>query len=187
MTAQAGPYRLRDIHQLIQHGGYNVNVPWSCLEEFLGNWLEQGLDTDPDFQRAHVWDEQKQIAYVEFVLSGGRSSRVLLFNNPNWHVQQTKDESFVLVDGKQRLEAVLCFVRNKLPAFGRLLREYSDKLPVMYGPDFVFSVNTLKTRAEVLTWYLQLNSGGVVHTNKEIDRVRGLLEFELAKNCGGAP
>jgi hypothetical protein len=172
--------RLRDIPQLIPGGSYNVNVPWHSLERFLAGWIEQGLDIDPEFQRGHVWDEAKQIAYVEFVLRGGRSSRTILFNNPNWHITQVpdEDEHFVLVDGKQRLEAVRRFVGNQLPAFGRLLMEYADELPPMCGPDFVFSMNTLRTKAEVLEWYLQLNSGGVVHTEAELKRVRKLLECE---------
>lgn len=41
-----------------------------------------------------------------------------------------------------------------------------------------WSVNELRTRAEVLRWYLQLNSGGVVHTEEELARVRALLEAE---------
>ena len=43
---------------------------------------------------------------------------------------------------------------------------------------FVFHVNYLKTRREVLEWYLQLNGGGTPHSQKELDRVRGLLEKE---------
>jgi hypothetical protein len=39
-------------------------------------------------------------------------------------------------------------------------------------------VNELKTRREVLQWYLDLNAGGVVHTTKEIERVRELLAKE---------
>jgi hypothetical protein len=34
--------------------------------------------------------------------------------------------------------------------------------------DFVFAVNDLPTRAAVLQWYLDLNTGGVVHTSHEI-------------------
>jgi hypothetical protein len=39
-------------------------------------------------------------------------------------------------------------------------------------------VNDLKTREEVLQWYLDLNSGGVVHTEEELNRVREMLEKE---------
>jgi len=37
-------------------------------------------------------------------------------------------------------------------------------------------VNNLKTRKEVLQWYIEFNSGGTVHTDAEIQRVKKLLE-----------
>lgn len=40
----------------------------------------------------------------------------------------------------------------------------------------VISVNDLKTRAEVMQWYVDMNSGGTVHSAEEIDRVRSLIE-----------
>lgn len=176
--------RFRDIPQFIPDGNYSINVSWSYLERQLGGWIEEGLDLDPDFQRAHVWGTEKQIAYVEFILRGGRSSRFIFFNNPNWQVQAVAREDFVLVDGKQRLQAVRSFLRSDIPAFGVYHSQFVDKLPAMCGPDFIFQVNTLRTRAEVLEWYLQLNAGGVVHTKAELDKVRRLLEKELDKKKG---
>jgi hypothetical protein len=38
-----------------------------------------------------------------------------------------------------------------------------------------------KTRAEVLQWYLDLNTGGVVHTDEEIAKVERMLEAEKTK------
>ena len=35
---------------------------------------------------------------------------------------------------------------------------------------------SVKTREEVLSWYLDLNSGGTVHTEEELTKVRGLIE-----------
>ena len=40
-------------------------------------------------------------------------------------------------------------------------------------------INNLKTRGQVLEWYLQLNDRGVVHTKEELDKVRRLLENKI--------
>ena len=40
------------------------------------------------------------------------------------------------------------------------------------------NINNLQTRKEVLQWYIELNSGGTVHTDAEIDRVKKLLRKE---------
>lgn len=166
-----------EIKPYISCGRYTVNIGWDYLEETIERYTEYGLDMDPDFQRGHVWNESQQIAYVEFVLRRGASSRTILFNCPGWHEGRT-DGEFVLVDGKQRIEAVRKFLRNELKAFGNLYNEYSDKLYRAGRPDFVFQVNDLPTRAEVLQWYLQLNAGGVVHTDGELARVRDILDSE---------
>jgi hypothetical protein len=37
-------------------------------------------------------------------------------------------------------------------------------------------VNDLKTEAEVLRWYLEINAGGTPHTEEELDKVRKMLK-----------
>jgi len=177
--------KVSDIPKFICHPGYQVNSGWNFIEEQLKQYNDrsldswEGLDLNPDFQRGHVWTEDKQIAYVEFCLRGGRSSRTLLFNHPNW--QGSYVGQMVLVDGKQRLEAVRKFLRNELPIFGdNCLQDFDSPEILLRGSDaqFIISVNNLKTRREVLQWYLQLNTGGVIHTDEEIEKVQKLLDAE---------
>lgn len=175
--------RFQDIPQFIDYSGaYQCNVGWKYLEQWLEGYREYGeLDLDPDFQRAHVWTEAQESAYVEFVLQGGRSSRLLLWNHPAHHHEPRKDcdlpRALVIVDGKQRLKAVRRFMADELPVFGYRKSEYSDP-QVLYRHKFDFEmyVNELQTRKDLLTWYLQLNSGGTIHTTEELDKVRRMLE-----------
>ena len=79
-----------------------------------------------------------------------------------------------VVDGLQRIQAVLLFQSNELRAFGSLRREYTDHARLMRSC-FVLQVNNLQTRAEVLRWYLELNATGTPHTEAELDRVRAMM------------
>jgi hypothetical protein len=172
--------RFQDIPQFTRSASYQVNVSWGYLEEHLNHLNDNGLlDLDPDFQRAHVWTEDKQRAYVEFVLRGGHSSKVIQFNCSSW--MKNFNTPIELVDGKQRLESVRKFMRNELAIFGGCRYcDFKDKLRISTA-DFIFCVNDLETRAEVLQWYLDLNTGGVVHTSEEIEKVKKLLEVEGRK------
>lgn len=38
------------------------------------------------------------------------------------------------------------------------------------------NVNDLKTKREVLQWYVQMNNGGTPHSAEEIERVKKLME-----------
>lgn len=167
--------KFQDIPQFTRDSSYGVDVSWCYLKRHMeaeGNCI----DYNPDFQRGHVWDLSKKIAYVEFSLRGGTSSRSIYFNCP--HFARGRLENYVLVDGKQRLSAVLDFLNDLVPVFGNhVYSNFKDKLH-MTGPCFRWNVNDLKTRVEVLQWYLDLNTGGVVHTSEEIERVKTLLAKE---------
>ena len=191
----------RDIPQFTRDANYAVDVPWGYLEEWLAGHNKDGctLDMDPDFQRGHVWNDAKRRRYVEFVLRGGSSARNILWNSKGWPNEVF--EPILLVDGKQRMEAVRKFMRSELPIFigehlgdgsesamasysgsdGYLYSDFSGKLGIT-GPSFRMCVNSLRTREEVLIWYLETNEGGVVHTKQELDKVRTLLEIE---QCDG--
>lgn len=170
--------RFQDIPQLTPPGTYEVDIPWVHLESALSSYQEQGLELNPDFQRGHVWGPSKRRAYVEFCLRGGTSNRTLYFNCPGWPTKPHGD--FVLVDGLQRLTAVRMFLSNRLRIFRDMrYRDFTDELHFgTPGTTFRFNINRLETREQVLRWYLEMNTGGVVHTSKELMRVRELLRKE---------
>jgi len=68
------------------------------------------------------------------------------------------------------------FMNNEIKVFGSYLNDFEDKLP--RDIDLLFNVNNLKTRKEVLQWYIEFNSAGTPHTDEEINRVKMLLENE---------
>jgi len=152
---------------------YEVDVIWHYLERELA-WLGSGLNLDPDYQRAHVWTEAQQVAYVEYVLMGGEVSKSITWNAVEWPAVGAPVE---LVDGKQRLEAARKFIRGDLEVFGMRYRK-GDSLSIKSG--FKFRICSLE-RADVLRLYLNINAGGTPHTAEEIERVRGMLATEQAK------
>lgn len=149
---------------------YSVDVSWAYLEEHIATAMEgeRPLNLDPDFQRGHVWTTEQQQAYVEYILHGGEVSNTLYFNAPHW--KDIEHGPYEIVDGKQRLEAARKFLRNELPAFGRLCKEFSGRLS-MTGPSFKWSVLSLSRRSELLHFYLSINTRGTPHSEQEIERV----------------
>lgn len=173
--------KFADVPQFVQGGSWECDFSPDRVIVNVDEWVEKnGLDLDPDFQRGHVWTERQRRAFLEFFFRGGRTARVLCFNCPSWHKSATTDyDDFVIVDGLQRLTAIREFVENRLKVFGSYFREYEDSVRI--HKTFKINVNDLQTRADVLRWYLDFNSGGVVHTKSEIERVRRLLEKEDTK------
>lgn len=168
-----------DIPKLTRTGSYHVNIGLGYLERYLEEQIKDGLDIDPPFQRAHVWTEDQQIAYVEYILKCGKSSRDILCNCPEW--QGGRTANYVLVDGKQRLNAIIRYLHNEIRAFGRYRDEYDDVGIRSVQYDIIWHVNDLPDMKSVYKWYLELNAGGVVHTKAELDKVRKMLEMEENK------
>lgn len=167
--------KFEDIPRFTRPGSYQVNMLLHHIPEWIERHEEElGLQLNPDFQRGHVWTREQQIKYIEFILRGGKSARTIYFNHPGWLSNWKGD--FVCVDGLQRLTAVMKFINNEISAFGTFYNEFEDKIPLYIT--LVFNVNNLQTRKEVLQWYIELNTGGTIHTEEEINKVRELLGKE---------
>lgn len=168
--------KFEDIPQFTSWGNYQVNMQLKYFVEWIDKCIkEDGLQLNPDFQRGHVWTEQQAMKYIEYLLRGGKSARIVYFNHPGWMTSFKGD--FVCVDGLQRITSIINFINNKLSVFGYYYKEFEDKIP--FGVDLIVNINDLKTRKEVLQWYLDLNYGGTVHSNEEINKVKKLLEQEI--------
>ena len=170
--------KFADIPQVIRcSDGFHVD--FDEIEAILDRWdRSYGLDMDPDFQRGHVWTEQQQSKFIEFILRGGQAP-VILFNSPAFGGQRVigdLPEELVLVDGKQRLTAINDFKEGLIPAFGHYIGDFEDADLMFRKVSIRFSVNKLQTRKELLTWYLELNEGHIAHAPEELERVRKLLE-----------
>ena len=178
--------RFQDIEPFTRHSEWSVTVGLGYLLQHVADAEnDMGLDLEPDFQRAHVWTEAQQTRFVEYFLRGGLSGRDLYFNHPNWRSVTKLEGPYVIVDGKQRLHALMRFMRNELPVFGYRLNEYTDSLRQIDSARVQWHVNNLKKKSEVLQWYLSLNFLGTPHTVEELERVRGLLLEEQLREKGG--
>lgn len=172
--------KFSEIKKFTRRASYAIDVPLDFLQKIINQYInEMNLLMEPDFQRGHVWTNRQQISYVEYFLRGGLSGKDIYFNDPNFHDKNNIStySEFVLVDGLQRLTALLAFINDKIKVFGYYYSEFEGRAPLEYS--LRFHINDLKTRSEVLNWYLEMNTGGTVHSTKEIQRVKKLYEQAL--------
>jgi hypothetical protein len=166
--------KYREIKRFTREGNYQVNISLDYLQEYIEEQMDRKhgiacLDIDPDFHRGHVWNDDQRISYTEFFLRGGYTGRIIYTNCVGW--QGSYDGPYVLVDGKQRLTALMKFVKNEFPVFGDTFYKDLGRISIT-DCSLLWNVNNLETRKEVLQWYLDLNTGGVVHTEFELNKVK---------------
>ena len=168
--------KIADIKRLTNRGTYQVDFRLGYLSKAIQDFQEEGLDLCPDFQRGHVWTLQQQTEFVEYILRGGKTWEILLNAKGGY---SGICENFVCVDGLQRLTSLLLFLDDKLAIFGGHNRSQIEGIDILLKELYLtFRINELSTRKEVLQWYLDLNYGGTIHTNSELNRVRDLLNQE---------
>lgn len=161
--------KFSELPKLTRMGTYNVDYELKYFVPHIMEEIEEGLVLNPDFQRGHVWTEEQQIKFIEYFLMGGDVG-VIHFNAPYWP-NVSDDGTYVCVDGLQRLTAYMRYFNNEIKAFGYYYKEMEGRP----SNHIKISVNNLKTRKEVLNWYIEMNSGGTPHSKEEIDKVKNLL------------
>ncbi len=153
----------------------SISFGFILFVDFINEQIENSdLQLNPEFQRGHVWTQNQQEKYIEFILRGGKSGRDFYFNlNP-------ASNEYVCVDGLQRIMSFVKFVNGNIKVFGQYFHEFIINKRIAGGqplPEYKVNVhiNQLEDQKEILGWYIDLNSGGTPHTNDDIERVRNMI------------
>lgn len=165
---------------------YTVHWHIGMLEETVAGIerdmleIQGSFELEPDFQRGHVWTDAQRVAYVESLIRKTAPVK-LLFNCPGWTRTEACDgdipaNTFQCIDGLQRLTAVRKFMAGEFRVFDRYFAADLKASPFDLAR-YRMSVEVFEfnRRADLLQFYIDLNSGGTVHAPSEIERVRGLI------------
>lgn len=115
------------------------------LDLNLKNIME-GFEYNPDFQRGYVWTVYQQISFIEGMLRGtvGNSQMIITLNCP-FHANEldpNQDISgYCIIDGLQRVTAILDFIDGKFKVF----KKYSAK--DLDGSKFSLRRKTIKVES----------------------------------------
>ena len=97
-----------------------LNLPASfTLAEYTSK-LDKGIFYRPEFQRNRVWTDKNKSRFIESLLFGYPITQVLLYKNP-------EKESYLIVDGYQRITTIYDFMKNNLKLSG-ITDEYNGKI-----------------------------------------------------------
>lgn len=165
-----------------------VDPAWTASThgcDFDVKYIERGLtenwnvDIDPPYQRGHVWTDEQRSAFLGYWLMGGTIPTLWVWEPPAAK-EDAGEARPELIDGKQRLTALLKWWHDEIPADvdGRMIfaRDTNKVFRVHHMIHVTFV--RLASRADVLRFYLRLNGGGTPHTPEELARVRALLDKE---------
>lgn len=90
------------------------------IASFWENYLLGKYDFDPPYQRKSVWTEEKQSFLIDSVLRNFPIPPIFLHQKIDNASGKTRYE---LIDGKQRLTALVRFINNEIPCSSELAEE----------------------------------------------------------------
>jgi len=166
---------ISDINKPYRRVSYMVNISL----DFLSQWVYEkqtkfGLILKPDFQRNYVWSKNQKINYIEHLLNEGSTAKDIYFNHPNWMTTWVSedDNPMVLVDGMQRISAIMEFLNNTFKVYDKY---YAKDINGLDNICLNVYVNKLKSYTEVIEWYIELNNTGIKHTTEDINHAKNIL------------
>lgn len=100
-----------------------VRQTWS-ISEIYQKIKDKKLILDPDYQRREIWNSEKKTAFIESLYMEIMIPPIYVVEIPGEDIlEETKYE---VVDGKQRLTAIMDFIKGSLKLNERNLEYYSD-------------------------------------------------------------
>lgn len=136
---------------------YHSKIPVSLIDDWI---------PDPPYQRDSVWCTDQQVAYIEAMFRGLALAPLLLAHRHSGEM--------VIVDGRQRWEAMQRFLLGHLHVDGRSngaqFRRLMVPVAIFEGPG-LDQAQSIAHEAEI---YLAINCAGTGHTAEELDKARSL-------------
>lgn len=169
LVRKRAPQGPRLVQNSLLTGGFTSGHLWSLLMDVV-----RGLDSAPDFQRDYVWTEDDQQRYLDSLMAGRDLGRFIIVNRPY-------PQADVVLDGKQRLNCLMLFLRSEISWRGVFWHEMSpgDRSRL---EDRVVQVAKVDegsyTKADLLRIFLEVNAGGVPQSDEHLAHVRQMLADE---------
>lgn len=161
---------------LVSESKLNNSYSSTTLDSLMRRYL-LGLSDSPDYQRGYVWTMTDKQRLLESLFSGRDIGRFIFVKQPYPQVDE-------ILDGKQRLHCLWEFYTSQIPYNGVYWHELStrDRNDIeCRSVQYADLESTRYSRADLLHIFLELNAAGVPQTQEHLDKVRDLLNEELAK------
>jgi hypothetical protein len=151
------------------------------LDHFIKLIYMRGVIDNPDYQRDYVWTLEDKQRLIRSVFNRTDIGRFIFVELP-------VDNRFEVIDGKQRLEALMEYYEGRFAYEGKTFHQLSweDKfafgdLNVEYAQIDAVSVK----RSDILWLFLTVNTGGVPQTDEHVQKVREMYATAIAEEQEG--
>ena len=161
---------------LIINSDIRLNYTQTTLSGLLSKAYSFGINFEPEYQREFVWNLEDKVSLIDSIFHNVDIGKFtfIYYESEQW---QETGFGYEVVDGKQRLRAILDFYEDRFTYKGKLFSEltHRDKNHFRDYPIIEAELHNL-TREQILRYFIMLNTSGRIMAKEQIDKVRGMLE-----------
>lgn len=151
----------------------------SDISMFLEYYGRDNYDFNPVYQRDLVWTTKQKEEFIKAIMVGNAEVRPTFITPPHSHRASSKP--FEVLDGKQRLNAIISFVRDEFSVDGyyfsdlncadlsRFYRAPFIYTTVKYYSDKGWDVMSTKQKVEL---FLQINEYGQKVSDEHLEKIK---------------
>lgn len=154
----------------VKLGRLDLNYSQRVLEGLIHYVSRSGVEDSPPYQRGLVWSQEDKDALIDSIFKRLDIGK-FVFIKRAFHVD---DAHYTVLDGKQRLNAVMEFVTDRFPYQGvywsqlsRSDRRAFEGIPVSFA-----CINTPLSHREELELFLRLNATGRAQSPEHLASLR---------------
>ena len=163
---------------LIQNKDVRIEFQNSTIESLLHYALFFGINESPDYQRDLVWNDEDKLNLIDSIFKNIDIGKFVFVELP---YQSVESPGYEVLDGKQRLNAIVDYYLNKYPYKGVYYNDLSreEKYWFLQRGVAIAKVRGQITEKQKLKYFLMLNTTGHVMDKEHLKRVeKRLREIE---------
>lgn len=159
---------------------HNINYSSRMLGGLITAINREEYNYNPDYQRSYVWTNKDKLEYIDSIFEGRDLGKFIVIEYP----YNEDDNRYVVLDGKQRMNAIKDFTQGKIQLYNYYWHELlpSDRWHI---ENKVIQYAQLDggrlTKLQILKIFYNVNFGGVPQTSEHLAEIRKMISKEEGK------
>lgn len=154
-----------------------------CIDNIISKYFKFGIDLNPEYQRESVWTEEQKVLLIDSIYKSINIGAFVLVEKKWFNNNDVISEMYEILDGKQRLTAIIDYISSKFKYKGKYYHELSSKSrnefenqPIMIGTLKLDRNDFSYNRKKIINQFIRLNECGTTMKKSVIDKAKELIK-----------
>ena len=163
------------MESFIKNKDVRIEFQNQTVESLLHYALFFGVDNNPDYQRGLVWSDEDKTNLIDSIFRNIDIGKFVFVELP---YQSVESPGYEVLDGKQRLNAIVDYYLNKYPYKGVYYNDLSreEKYWFLQRGVAIAKVREQITEEQKLKYFLMLNTTGHVMDKEHLKRIETRIQ-----------